>query len=154
MSRVGKFLALSRSERRLVVRAWLMLAVLRAGVWTLPFGVVTNLVEFIGVRDARLAERMRPSPERIAWAVAAASRLVPRGGNCLVRALATQALLGRFGYPGELRIGVAKTEQGGLRAHAWLESGGRVVIGDLELSSYAPLGAAASVGAHRPDITS
>ncbi len=47
----------------------------------------------------------------------------------------------RNGYPVELRIGVVKTNQGGLEAHAWVESGGRLVVGDLTqgLSTYAPL---------------
>ena len=82
-----------------------------------------------------------PTIERIRWAVRAAGRLIPGGTNCLVRALATQALLGQYGYRSALRIGVRKAEDGGLAAHAWLESAGAVVIGEFELEHYVPLAA-------------
>ena len=42
---------------------------------------------------------------------------------------ALQTLLGREGYASDLHIGVAKAEDGAFEAHAWLSSGGRVVIG-------------------------
>jgi hypothetical protein len=49
------------------------------------------------------------------------------------------ALLARSGHPAELRIGVVKTAAGGLQGHAWVESNGRVVVGNLpDLSSYTP----------------
>jgi hypothetical protein len=76
--------------------------------------------------------------------VRAASRFIPGGSNCLVRALAAQTLLGRFGYRSELRIGVRKTPDAGLAAHAWLESAGTVVIGEFELENYLPLAPAGS----------
>lgn len=85
------------------------------------------------------AATVRPSPDRIAWASATASRFVPGGGNCLVRALATGIVLKRYGYPSELKIGVTKPAGGRFEAHAWLESDGRVVIGDFELDRYVPL---------------
>lgn len=67
-------------------------------------------------------------PERIAWAVRAASRYVPDAA-CLTQALATQVLLARNGYPSNLRIGVTFGEQKSLHAHAWVEVQGRVLIG-------------------------
>jgi hypothetical protein len=72
----------------------------------------------------------RSSPERIAWAIAAASSCVP-ATSCLVRALAAQVLLTRRGYPARLRIGVAKGDGGRLEAHAWVEGPGSVVSGGL-----------------------
>ncbi len=65
--------------------------------------------------------------------------VTPRGSNCLVRALATQTMLARYGYLSELKIGVRKSEDGRLAAHAWLESAGGVIIGDAELDSYTPM---------------
>ena len=55
--------------------------------------------------------------------------------------MAAEALLMWGGRPVELRIGVIKTDHGGLVAHAWVESGGRVVVGALDegLSRYTPL---------------
>jgi len=55
-------------------------------------------------------------------------------------------VLKRYRYPSELKIGVMKPVDGHFGAHAWLESGGIVVIGDFELDRYMPLGGPDSVG--------
>ncbi len=77
--------------------------------------------------------------------MAAVSRVVPCGSNCLVRALATGIVLKRYGYPSELKIGVMKPVGGRFEAHAWLESGSSVVIGDFHLDRYVQLTAPDSV---------
>jgi hypothetical protein len=49
---------------------------------------------------------------------------------CLPQALAARWLLGRAGYPTDLRIGIAPDKIGKAAfAHAWLEEKGRVVLG-------------------------
>jgi len=49
-------------------------------------------------------------------------------------------MLAQAGHPADLRIGVAKTPFGRLSAHAWVESDGHIVVGELrELSAYEPL---------------
>ena len=79
--------------------------------------------------------------QRIAWAVRAASKGVPHA-TCLTQALAAQVLFARHAHAVDLRIGVAKGEAGGLEAHAWLEHGGRVVVGNVrDLGRYVPLSA-------------
>ncbi|HUN59144.1 MAG TPA: lasso peptide biosynthesis B2 protein [Candidatus Binataceae bacterium] len=85
-----------------------------------------------------------PSPIRIALAVGGAGFLVPGGSNCLIRAIAAGMMLRRYGYDSALMIGVAKSPEGGLNAHAWLESAGQIVIGDFELDRFVPL------DTHRP----
>ena len=40
-------------------------------------------------------------------------------------------LLGRLGYSTSLRIGVARNEKGKFQAHAWIEDGGEILIGEL-----------------------
>jgi hypothetical protein len=80
------------------------------------------------------------SAERIAWGIAAARRVVP-AATCLPQALAAEVLLAHNGHPAELRLGVLKTGTGSIQAHAWVESEGRVVVGQLAegLSRYTPL---------------
>ena len=68
-----------------------------------------------------------------------ASRAIPGMKNCLVQAVAAEAMLIQAGYPCELRVGVAKKGPDELIAHAWVESEGRVVIGEFELDRYTPL---------------
>lgn len=134
---VSKFLRLSAAERSLLVRAVFVLGATRLGLWLLPLRVVRRL---LGATAQPASPIVTLTPAHIAWAVAVACRLIPRA-TCLPQALAAEALLVRSGYTAELRIGVAKTAQGErLVAHAWVESGGRVIVGELrELGRYTPL---------------
>ena len=68
---------------------------------------------------------------RTAASVRRVSRYVP-AATCLTQALATQFLLTRQGQVSSLRIGVTKTEAGEFKAHAWLESEGKIIIGGVE----------------------
>jgi hypothetical protein len=133
------FLARPAVERRLFVRAACLLGGTRLALWVLPFAATQRLV-------ARLAQPRRApeSPpvaaeEQIVWAVASASKYIPGARRCLPRALVVHILLRREGHPSDLRIGVALDERKKLQAHAWVESRGRVVIGDTELDRYTPL---------------
>jgi hypothetical protein len=65
--------------------------------------------------------------------------------------LAAQFLLSRRGYASRLRIGVARGPNDGLRAHAWLESDGMVVLGGSGFEAFTPLSAAM---AKREGVTS
>jgi hypothetical protein len=51
--------------------------------------------------------------------------------TCLPQALAAASLLAHAGHEAELHIGVKKNTKGKLEAHAWVESAGRIVVGDL-----------------------
>jgi hypothetical protein len=84
------------------------------------------------------------SADRIAWAIQkAASSLAD--SNCLVQALAGQALLVRYGYESLVTIGVAKAigiaKDGCDRfaAHAWVTCENEVVIGGHERANYTAL---------------
>ena len=138
MGPIRKLWRLSAADRSLLLQTAVWLCATRVGLWLLPLRLVRRLL----ARAARSPRRPRGAPVtqgRIVWAVSVARRMVPYA-SCLPQALVTESLLTRDGYPAELRIGVKKTAAGRLVAHAWVESGGRVVLGGLrELSSYAPL---------------
>jgi hypothetical protein len=76
--------------------------------------------------------------EDVAWAIRRVSRFVPRA-TCLTQAVAGRLMLARRGHTSRVNIGVARAAGGGLRAHAWLESDGVVVIGGDGLDDYTPL---------------
>lgn len=139
MRRTAKFFALTPPDRTLLLGTVAPLLAIRIAMWTLRFARVRRIADAMSRWVHTDAEESRPSPEKIAWAVATASRIVPRGGNCLVRALATGVVLNRHGYSSELKIGVMKPVGGGFEAHAWLESEGQVLIGDFQLDRYVPL---------------
>src|SRR3989442_11741551 len=106
-------------------------------------GVRTSLVagvRWILPRDGGL---MPQSPR----AVSMCGRLLPRAKICLVQALVAHTLLERHGHPASLRIGVDATGDRPFRAHAWVESRGRVIVGASGRERCMPLSAG---GADRP----
>lgn len=110
----------------------LLVCAIRAGLWLLPFRVMRRIIR--KTRRASLKSDARVSVERAAWAVGVVSNYVP-SATCLTQALATVVLARRYGQEALLRIGVVRTDVGGLLAHAWVESEGRILIGgqqDLE----------------------
>lgn len=143
MEQLSRLYQLSWQQRKVLLYACLLLNGIRLALWLLPFGQVRILLE----RGAAI-ERSHQSPATVSVgfivrAVKAASRYTPGGAMCLVRALTTQSLLGRYGYPHELRIGVARNAANGLEAHAWIEYKGQVIIGELNrLNDFQPLVAA------------
>jgi hypothetical protein len=138
MRRLRTFLGLSRGDQWLLVGVALLLGATRLGLWLLPFPAVRRIVAR-AARPVRGEAAADPSAlGRLAWAVAVASRAVPRA-TCLTQALAAQVLLRRRGYPAALRIGVARGAGGRFEAHAWVESEGRVIVGAAPPGRYTPL---------------
>lgn len=140
MKRMHKFLRMPAPDRRLLVESALLLGAVRVGLWLLTFQTLRRLLERIAQMTTRLQAADHDSIDRVVWAVTVVSRYVPGVRTCLTQALATQVLLGRRGHTTHLHIGVARSEEGQLQAHAWVEREGRIVIGDREdLSHYIPL---------------
>ena len=139
MNRLHKFFRLPRSERWLLIKAALLLGLIRIGLRLLPFQTLKQLLDSASRAFAESRAANQFSSDRIAWAVTAASRYVLGDKPCLTQALAVQLLLKRRGYPASLRIGVSRTAGNQLQAHAWVESEDRVVVGGGELSRYTPL---------------
>jgi Transglutaminase-like superfamily len=129
MKNLCKFLLLKPTERRLLLRTALLLWAARLGLWLLPLPTLRRLLTKLRGQEPVLAEGNSKNIEAITWAIAVAGLYVP-AATCLTRALAGQILLAQYGEPAFLRIGVAKNEAGKLQAHAWVESRGRIVIGD------------------------
>jgi hypothetical protein len=136
MITLGKFLSLPAGERYLLFSALFHLVTIRVGLWLLPLQqLLKRLPKMAAARDEARASKMLPA-ERIAWAICVVSRYLPGTRNCLVQALAVQAMLAHRGYSSHLRIGVAKDEEGRFKAHAWVECEGKIVIGGAGVSQY------------------
>jgi hypothetical protein len=135
--KLAKFLRLAPGDRRLLMRAAMTLIITKLALKTRPFIAAHKAA----IRSQTLLRAPVPPPsaERIVWAVETAGRLIPGLRNCLVQALAAEAILLGARHSCELRIGVAKDQPGEFLAHAWLESGGKVLIGAFQADSYTPL---------------
>lgn len=112
------------SDLSAVAEAWALLWACRVGLWVAPFPRVLRGAEFCaGRRSSRAVDAAR--------AVESIRRALPLTlrASCLTQALAGWILLTRHGVASRVRIGVSSAEQG-FKAHAWLELGGKVILGD------------------------
>lgn len=132
-----KFFSLSAAEKRVLFQAAAWVVLWRVLLALAPFARVQQLVSRACGGSAP-GSPGAPAPFRIGYLVAAAANFIP-GTTCLPRALATKVLLARHGYGAELHIGVNRDSQGSFQAHAWVETGGRVVIGGPEVTGYNPI---------------
>ena len=138
MNRLRRYLSLTAGDRRLLARAAFLVGAIRIGLWLIPFQSMRRMLAWITHSPGGQRPIARISSDRIAWAVRAAGRHVPKA-TCLVQALAAQVLLRREGYPASFCIGVARSEEEKVQAHAWVESEGKVVVGGSELERYTRL---------------
>lgn len=122
-------MTLQKAEPSLIVIAGVVLAVVIVASRRLDMQRITNIIErFFRSRSRRRCED--PGLERqVRVAVESAARFVP-GSACAARALAMVALLSWKGYSCELRVGVRRTPQGRLSAHAWVVNSSDQVISE------------------------
>lgn len=154
-SKLDRFLALNKEEKRLFLRAWLLLLGVDLGLRWIPFKQLRALLR-LEADQVRKAEE-GPSLDRSlseerarawrTWQVmdkAARNHLYEM--TCLRRSLVLQRLLIDQGLKAELKIGVRK-DDGNLLAHAWVELDGAAVGDQAGIEqSYAQL---ARLGARR-----
>jgi hypothetical protein len=137
VSLLRKLLRLDGTSRRLLAEAVFVVPAVRVALSLLPFRVVHRGIAAVTRRLHGRTADARRTPERITWAVTAVAGRVPRA-TCLTQALAATLMLVRHGHPATLRVGVAKNDDGSLRAHAWLESGGRTILGEPVAGAFTP----------------
>lgn len=124
----------TRADLWAFARAWGLLLAADLGLRAFPFARVER---WLSPRLSATAEE--PAVGRLAWATGAAARHHLYPMRCLPQALCLRWLLGRHGIESELRIGVARKDDG-LAAHAWVERQGRAVGEDRGVGErFAPL---------------
>ena len=136
MRRIRKFFNLSSGERRLLIRAWILLGVIRLGLELFPFSTLRKLLDRLRIKLGSLKKEF--SEEQLVWSVTVVSRYIPKA-TCLAQALTSQFLLQQAGHQACLHIGVTEADEGCLKAHAWVESQGRILIGGFDIDRYTHL---------------
>ena len=112
-------------------------------MWLVPFRTLQQTLKRIFPCPVT-ATGQSLSPEKVlftkkvSWAVKAVSRYVP-SATCLAQALTLQVLLSQEGIYSDLAIGVARGDESGFTAHAWLEADGAVIIGGEEREHFTRL---------------
>jgi len=153
MGKLRKLLELPPATVLMLVRAAAVLVMVDLALRLLPFRRCQAFAA--GTRTpARTRVALGESHTRVTWAVGVAAGLIKRA--CLTQALGLQWFLSRHGVSTRLCLGVRRQDPGGseapqgaFRAHAWLESDGRILIGGPAAATegYAPLACFESFGA-------
>lgn len=133
-----KLLHSSPAQRRYLLAAAWMLCLVRLSLCIFSFSSILRYVESIGPRAARAPKPGQPEIEQFARALAIAGRLIPQA-SCLTQAIALQLFLARRGLQGQLHIGVTKDDESSLKAHAWVERHGRILVGQRGSRNYIKL---------------
>ncbi|MFN6537641.1 MAG: lasso peptide biosynthesis B2 protein [Nostoc sp. EkiNYC01] len=140
MKHLSKFFKLDYQKKQLLINTFIVLTLVRLGLWLLSFKTLHKLLLRLSNTKPKCQEKYHVSIDKIIWAVEVSSYYMPGGVKCLARALTCQFFMSRHGYTSNLCIGVAKDIEGELKAHAWLENQGQVVIGDVaDLSHFSQL---------------
>ena len=115
---------LTLRERLTLAHAVALIAIINLAVRVLPFRRVATLL---------IRGTLRPgtpcAPDRLAAIVGRASAHCWPAPSCLTRSLVLCRMLVRRGIGAQLVLGV-ETRDGRLRAHAWVEHGGRTLHHD------------------------
>ncbi len=133
-NKLTRFVRLDGADKRLLLRAAAWLAIARIRLAVMPF---RRLSARLGaVPDA---DRKESDPEivrRIGFAVRVAANHVPWRSDCFPQTIAAHTLLRRCGYASTIHLGVERTGEDGLAAHAWLTCGDTIVTGGEDLDRY------------------
>jgi hypothetical protein len=136
MRNFNAFLMVPTRDKKLLIGAALLVAVIRLGFWLLPFRMMNKGVLFSRDHLYRSPRGTACTPERVAWAIKIASKYVPVA-TCLIQAVAAHVLLALQGHRSRIWIGIAKSGST-LESHAWVECQGKTVIGE-SLDYFTPL---------------
>lgn len=93
---------------------------------------------------APAAPEQEQAAAEIGAVVERAARWMPFRALCLQQAIATRRMLDRRGLPAVVYLGLARDpaarSAGDEPAHAWVRTGGKVVMGDTDLDRFAVVG--------------
>lgn len=127
--KLWRLATISGHERRLLVRAALLVLVVSWGLRLLGFRRYWQILNRHARATSPANERRTDSAELVTGTsrmVEIASRnLIPRP-NCLARSMGLWSLLRRRGVPVDLQIGVRKVADN-LEAHSWVSLEGRIL---------------------------
>lgn len=128
----AKWAKLSGEEQHFIIRAMLILWLVRVGLWVFPFRRVLAVTE--NHLPPSLSWRTTPagSADHCARWIPSAARLIPKA-SCLTQAIAARWLLQSAGLQCELQLGVGR-RLGKFSAHAVLIHERRIVVGGRPLA--------------------
>jgi hypothetical protein len=129
MIKLRLFFRLPPFDRRLLIEAFALSGIWRAAVLLFPFKKIASFLSWKANGVETQSHDQPALAARIGWAVETAALYTPWRSTCLVQAISAKIMLRRRNIPGTVFLGVASENKNGLRAHAWLQSGDRILTG-------------------------
>nr|WP_315051102.1 lasso peptide biosynthesis B2 protein [uncultured Brevundimonas sp.] len=130
----GSRLSTGFAAWRYLAAAWALLFFYRVALAVAPYRLVSRLLP-----EAKGDVAPGWVQARTRWAIGRTAGAALKA-TCLPQAMAAQTLLSLQGYSSWIRIGVRRSQDAGIQAHAWVITGDRVVVGDDErLDSFSTL---------------
>jgi hypothetical protein len=124
-------------DKAITVEALALLAAASLAIARRPFREVVELAAGHATAQPRYSDAQ--TIDLCRWAVKAWADRVPWRAVCFQRGLALHWMLRRRGILSLLNYGVAQGGDKGLRAHVWVDVGGRTVMGGAEAPGFACL---------------
>lgn len=125
-----KWLSLPWHEQVLLLEAMVFLSIARLVIWCVPFGRIAPLLgQRASTPPAYRSGARRGAAQHVGQAVRTMSRHTPWPSTCLVQAIAAKAMLRRRQLSSTLYLGLARTPDQHLEAHAWLQYGPVILTG-------------------------
>ncbi len=147
-----RFLALDPEERRLFLKAWVLLAVVSLGLHVVGFQRCQRWLSCLteDPTDGRCSSVPRFTQRVVRMVRLAASHSIGHP-TCLPQSLVCWWLFRRHGIESELRIGTRRYE-GKFEAHAWVERQGEVLNDRPDVHErFTPFAQPISPSMFRPD---
>jgi hypothetical protein len=117
------------SDKGLFIQVILTLVVINLGLRLLRFRKLNKIISRYSQGNIDPINYQKISINQIVLSIDHASKWFMGAASCFPQALTGKIFLERFGYPVKLIFGVKTIDHNKLRAHAWLEYNGEVIIG-------------------------
>lgn len=139
LNELARLHQLSTAERWLIAEAVVSLGTARALILVVPFRRIAPWLERKPRGSGRPAVPDPVLTGRVRRAVTIAANHVPWNAVCLPQAMAAKFMLARRGCPSTLHLGVARAGSDAFVAHAWLEAGNAIVVGEKGVDAMTPV---------------
>lgn len=137
---IAHFFALTPAERSRTVEAAVSLLVVRLAFGLLPFASALRLLR-VAPGENGTGRVAASEAVEIGRAVGRAARRVPFRALCLQQAFAALLMMRRRGLAATVHLGVARDDDGDLKAHAWSRCGELPVTGVAAARGFVPVAA-------------
>ncbi len=138
-----RFLAISLPDKLLLTWVLCLHFLVVVGMRLISFGSLCRILQIVSRGGALLMRyAARETRERLIggslWAVRLINKQPLFKASCLAQVLTAQCLLRHFDIRTEAYFGIKRDGHGGLRAHAWLQFGEKILLDSIDHVGWIP----------------